>query len=261
MRRREPPPVGIDAEVVVSGAPVVDPADGKTDLPDRLYLRIGEVARLTGVEPHVLRYWETEFRALRPRKSRSGQRLYRRQDVQLVLQLKELLWARRYTIAGAQAELSRQRRGEEAPAEPGPDTVEGHEGDDVADGDDLTEARPAHFPMTVPAAPIPRPPPRTLGPSATLGPASAHGAAPADAESARPAMVVGPESVGGTASVAPVPVPLASLAPTPAVVALAPSTPPPPDPQAVAAMAALRQARAELLGLREKIQQRLRNIP
>lgn len=118
------------------------------ELPDRLYLRIGEVARLTGVEPHVLRYWETEFRALRPRKSRSGQRLYRRQDVQLVLLLKELLWERRYTIAGAMAEVARLRKGIDPQPAPGPETVEPPE----APG----EGPPASYPMTVPAAPVPQ---------------------------------------------------------------------------------------------------------
>jgi DNA-binding transcriptional MerR regulator len=80
------------------------------ELPDRLFLRIGEVSRLTGVEPHVLRYWETEFRSLRPKKSRSGQRLYRRGDVELVLRVKDLLWTRKYTIAGAVAEIDRPKK-------------------------------------------------------------------------------------------------------------------------------------------------------
>lgn len=84
-------------------------SDG-AELPDRLFLRIGEVSRLTGVEPHVLRYWETEFRSLRPKKSRSGQRLYRRGDVELVLRIKDLLWSKRFTVAGAVAEVERPRK-------------------------------------------------------------------------------------------------------------------------------------------------------
>ena len=70
------------------------------ELPDKLYFRIGEVAELVGVEPHVLRYWESEFR-LRPHRSGSGQRLYRKQDVAKFLRVKQLLHDEGYTIAGA----------------------------------------------------------------------------------------------------------------------------------------------------------------
>src|SRR3989337_1686936 len=66
---------------------------------------IGEVAELTGVQPYILRYWETEFGTLRPAKSRSGQRLYRRNDVLAVLRIKELLYRQRFTIAGARRRL------------------------------------------------------------------------------------------------------------------------------------------------------------
>ena len=74
-------------------------------LPDKLYFRIGEVAEIVGVEPHVLRYWETEFRAIRPEKSRRGQRVYSRRDVDTLLRVKELLYVHRYTIAGAKQKL------------------------------------------------------------------------------------------------------------------------------------------------------------
>jgi DNA-binding transcriptional MerR regulator len=74
-------------------------------LPDKLYFRIGEVADIVGVEPHVLRYWETEFRAVRPEKSRKGQRVYSRRDVDTLLRVKELLYRHRYTIAGARQKL------------------------------------------------------------------------------------------------------------------------------------------------------------
>ncbi len=74
-------------------------------LPDKLYFRIGEVAEIVGVEPHVLRYWETEFRSIRPEKSRRGQRVYSRRDVDTLLQVKELLYGHRYTIAGAKRKL------------------------------------------------------------------------------------------------------------------------------------------------------------
>ena len=72
----------------------------ETALPDKLYFRIGEVAELVGVEPHVLRYWESEFR-LRPHRSGSGQRLYRKQDVGRFLRVRQLLHEEGYTIAGA----------------------------------------------------------------------------------------------------------------------------------------------------------------
>lgn len=77
----------------------------RPQLPDKLYFRIGEVAELVGVEPHVLRYWETEFRSIRPEKSRKGQRIYSRRDVETLLKVKELLYGHRYTIAGAKRKL------------------------------------------------------------------------------------------------------------------------------------------------------------
>lgn len=70
------------------------------ELPDKVYFRIGEVARIVGVETHVLRYWESEFR-LRPHRSSSGQRLYRKQDVARFLRVRQLLHEEGFTIAGA----------------------------------------------------------------------------------------------------------------------------------------------------------------
>jgi len=75
------------------------PSDGK------LYYRIGEVSKITGVKPYVLRYWESEFRWMAPQKSRSKQRLYRRKDIETILQIKNLLYSQRYTIAGARKKL------------------------------------------------------------------------------------------------------------------------------------------------------------
>ncbi|MAI79088.1 MAG: hypothetical protein CL917_09115 [Deltaproteobacteria bacterium] len=71
----------------------------------KLYYRIGEVSNLTGVKPHVLRYWETEFRWMAPPKSRSKQRLYRQKDIEMVKAIKALLYEKRYTIAGARQKL------------------------------------------------------------------------------------------------------------------------------------------------------------
>jgi DNA-binding transcriptional MerR regulator len=75
------------------------------DIPDKLYFRIGEVAGLLAVEPYVLRYWQTEFPSLAPKKSGTGHRLYRRKDVELLLKIKHLLYEKRYTIEGARQSL------------------------------------------------------------------------------------------------------------------------------------------------------------
>jgi DNA-binding transcriptional MerR regulator len=76
-----------------------------TTLPTKLYFRIGEVASAVGVETHVLRYWETEFRSIRPQKSSRGQRVYSRRDVETLMKVKELLYQRGFTIAGARKQL------------------------------------------------------------------------------------------------------------------------------------------------------------
>lgn len=77
------------------------------DLPSKLYFRIGEVAGLVGVEPHVLRYWEREFRSIRPTKSAKGQRVYSRKDVENLLRVRDLLYRDGFTIAGAKKKLQR----------------------------------------------------------------------------------------------------------------------------------------------------------
>lgn len=84
-------------------------------LPEKLYYRIGEVARLTGLKPHVLRYWETEFDLVLPSKDRAKQRLYRRKDVELILEIKRLLYNEKYSIAGAKRKLRQILRGRTKP--------------------------------------------------------------------------------------------------------------------------------------------------
>jgi DNA-binding transcriptional MerR regulator len=79
-------------------------------IPDKLYFRIGEVAKLCGVEAYVLRFWETEFPQLKPNKSGTGQRLYRKRDVELALRIKRLLYAEGYTIAGARQVFASELR-------------------------------------------------------------------------------------------------------------------------------------------------------
>ncbi len=78
---------------------------GAPPIPDKLYFQIGEVARLVGLEPHVLRFWEKEFPALAPKKIGKGRRFYRRKDVELLLEIKQLLYDKRFTIEGARKQL------------------------------------------------------------------------------------------------------------------------------------------------------------
>jgi DNA-binding transcriptional MerR regulator len=83
---------------------------GPPEIPDKLYFKIGEVSELLGVEPYVLRYWETEFPGLSPKKSGTGHRLYRRKDVELLLRIKHLLYEKRFTIEGARQSLQAAAR-------------------------------------------------------------------------------------------------------------------------------------------------------
>jgi DNA-binding transcriptional MerR regulator len=80
--------------------PAVEKGKAPLPVPDKLFYKIGEVSKITGVEPYVLRYWETEFHFLRPRKNKSGQRVYVKKDLELVLQVKRMLYQERYTIEG-----------------------------------------------------------------------------------------------------------------------------------------------------------------
>ena len=72
---------------------------------ERLYYRIGEISRITGIKPHVLRYWESEFKVIKPHKGGSLQRLYRRKDLDLILKIKKLLYEEGFTIAGAKKKI------------------------------------------------------------------------------------------------------------------------------------------------------------
>ena len=87
-------------------------------IPDKLYFRIGEVAKLCGVEAYVLRFWETEFPQLRPNKSGTGQRLYRKRDVELALRIKRLLYSEGYTIAGARQVFAAEVREPQKKSQP-----------------------------------------------------------------------------------------------------------------------------------------------
>jgi DNA-binding transcriptional MerR regulator len=83
---------------------------GPPEIPDKLYFKIGEVSEILGVEAYVLRYWETEFQQLAPKKSGTGHRLYRRKDVELLLRIKHLLYEKRFTIEGARQTLQSEHR-------------------------------------------------------------------------------------------------------------------------------------------------------
>ena len=91
------------ATPVLSGqaSPGLEGIASAAEIPDKLFFRIGDVAKLAGIKPYVLRFWETEFPALGPRKSGTGHRLYRRKDVEMVLEIKRLLYEQRFTIEGA----------------------------------------------------------------------------------------------------------------------------------------------------------------
>lgn len=90
------------------------PVPATPTIPDRLYFKIGDVARICKVETYVLRFWETQFPQLKPNKSGTGQRLYRRRDVELALDIKRLVHDEGYTLAGARQALEQGRRGPES---------------------------------------------------------------------------------------------------------------------------------------------------
>jgi len=86
-------------------------AEDRPAIPDKLYYRIGEVEGITAVPAYVLRYWESEFKLLRPKKNPAGQRLYRKRDLDLVLRIKSLLYDERLTLEGAKKRLQAESRG------------------------------------------------------------------------------------------------------------------------------------------------------
>ena len=77
----------------------------KEFIPNRLYFKIGEVSQLTGIEPYVLRYWESEFKTIKPSRTKSKQRIYRKNDIEIILEIKRMLYEEKLTIAGARKKL------------------------------------------------------------------------------------------------------------------------------------------------------------
>ncbi len=96
---------------------------------DRLYYRIGEVSRITGLKAHVLRYWESEFRTIKPYKGGSLQRLYRKKDLDTILKIKRLLYDEGFTIAGAKRKIRDVERGNEEQIKPREKEKRSSEGD------------------------------------------------------------------------------------------------------------------------------------
>jgi len=87
-------------------------------IPNKLFFKIGEVCELTETQPYVLRYWESEFPALAPAKNNSGQRIYRRRDIETILRIKSLLYEEGFTIAGAKKKLEQEMKDEGAKGQP-----------------------------------------------------------------------------------------------------------------------------------------------
>jgi DNA-binding transcriptional MerR regulator len=103
------------------------PVSGEVVIPDKLYFRIGEVSRLCSLPSYVLRFWETEFSQLKPTKSGTGQRMYRKIDVENVLRVKKLLYDQGFTIAGARQQLKAEVKRKQSPlpfAVPTPEKTE-----------------------------------------------------------------------------------------------------------------------------------------
>ena len=93
-----------------------NPKPPHKDIPDKLYFRIGEVSKITGLPTHVLRFWESEFSRIRPKRTASDQRLYIRRDIELILHIKNLLYERKFTIQGARQYLSARTGKKKIPA-------------------------------------------------------------------------------------------------------------------------------------------------
>jgi DNA-binding transcriptional MerR regulator len=134
------------------------------EIPNKLFFKIGEVCEITDTQPYVLRYWESEFPALAPAKNSSGQRIYRRRDIETVLRIKQLLYEEGFTIAGAKKRLEAEMSGR--------------------------TPTPQHTPSTTPAPTPPPVPSRTPTPnSMAANPPSATAAPPARDEQDRAVMV------------------------------------------------------------------------
>ncbi len=93
-----------------------DQKPNQKDIPDKLYFRIGEVSKIVGLPTYVLRFWEKEFSKIRPKRTSSGQRLYTRNDIELILKIKNLLYEKKFTIQGARQHLTSRTSKKDMPA-------------------------------------------------------------------------------------------------------------------------------------------------
>jgi DNA-binding transcriptional MerR regulator len=96
----------------------------RVEIPDKTYFRIGEVSKILGVEPYVVRYWESEFKTVKPVRTRSDQRLYRKKDLEELLVIRDLLYRDRFTIAGAKKKLSEHKKDERPAADTRTEDIE-----------------------------------------------------------------------------------------------------------------------------------------
>jgi len=128
-------------------------------IPDRLYFKIGDVARLLKVEPYVLRFWESQFPQLKPNKSGTGQRLYRKRDVEIAIEIKRLVYGEGYTLSGARQALGQARRAEVQAPVPTPKAASTKRRDRTAEviGRARTELREIVAQLAVPATAKPAP--------------------------------------------------------------------------------------------------------
>ena len=132
-------------------------------IPEKIYFKIGEVCDLLGVQAHVLRYWETEFSMLSPQKNKSGQRSYRRRDVEIVLRIKQLLYSEMFTIAGARKKLQTEIREGNGPKPPVTEPVRQSVKPDFVEAPTLFDTS-----IEIPAAPaVEKPQPMTDHPPTT----------------------------------------------------------------------------------------------
>jgi DNA-binding transcriptional MerR regulator len=139
-------------------------------IPEKLFFKIGEVCELIKVQPHVLRYWETEFPMLAPQKNRAGQRVYRRKDVEMVFRIRDLLYEEKFTIAGAVKKLQDETRGPSRPKGPAREAVRAEpvSAEPVSAGPAIIEEPPADVPAAPPAPPLQTTSDGSLSPQARL---------------------------------------------------------------------------------------------
>jgi DNA-binding transcriptional MerR regulator len=127
-------------------------------IPEKLFFKIGEVCELIKVQPHVLRYWETEFPMLAPQKNRAGQRVYRRKDVEMVLRIRDLLYEEKFTIAGAKKKLMDEMRGGSSRMKAQAREAVLPEPEQIAPDEPVIESEPVHSPAQPAAGIDPVPP-------------------------------------------------------------------------------------------------------